>query len=145
MWHGMPRCRIARELRESRTERDSALDAERTQGPVHSGEQCVLDDELKAQERGDANHGQPADVHLDIVEVYLVLDPLPLQHADGVEAEVTGAAVLFVLHAQEIAVVLALLQVVLRQRGGRDRSERRGWRGSDTSGLKRSGGCNWAS
>mmetsp|Transcript_9706 Transcript_9706/g.12756 ORF Transcript_9706/g.12756 Transcript_9706/m.12756 type:complete len:213 (+) Transcript_9706:123-761(+) len=74
----------------------------------------VLQGVLLDQERGHPDHGQPPDVHLDVVEVGLV--SVGSQQVERIEAQVSRAAVTIVLDTQEVAVILLVLQVVLCQR-----------------------------
>merc|ERR1719188_814740 len=74
-----------------------------------------LHSKLHDEECDQANHRQPASVHFDIVEPDLV-STWPCREAQWIEAEVPGTTISLVLHAREIAICLALLQVELSQR-----------------------------
>merc|ERR1719510_921411 len=74
----------------------------------------ILGHKLLEEEAGDADHRQAAHVHLGVVQG-LDVRTLALAEAERVEAEVAGHAVLLVLDAEEVAVVLVALKVVLGQ------------------------------
>mmetsp|Transcript_7585 Transcript_7585/g.21219 ORF Transcript_7585/g.21219 Transcript_7585/m.21219 type:complete len:246 (+) Transcript_7585:214-951(+) len=79
------------------------------------GDGGVLYHELLEEEGRDADHREAPSVDLGVVQP-LDVGARALAQAQGIETQVTRDTAPLVLHAQDVAVRLAFLQVVLRQR-----------------------------
>lgn len=74
----------------------------------------VFDQELLEEECSNANHAKPTHVDFDVVETLLIAANRAAQ-LQRVETKVARAAVLLVLHTEDVVVCLISLQVVLSQ------------------------------